>query len=585
MRSLGLRADDFPVDVQLLYQVRPTPAPGEPPARPDDAGRSPRSSRATGSPPRRRRNREPARDRDPPAARLELVLVRPRLGAPAGGVPRGRSASSSLLHLAFIAPDLDHWLSDAGLVRGAEAREVASPFQPSLLQWVQDPISVRVFFGATVGVALLFLVGWRTRLMGVLLYLALLSIHHRMLGCISGADVLVVITSFYLMLSPCGAAYSMDARRVARRRGTEAEQLIVPWAQRLIQIQISLVYFVTAVWKANGAAWLDGTAMHYILNNGEIRRFTFGLTESPLALNAMAYGAILIEFALAFLLWVRKARPLVILSGIALHVGITAMINIPIFGELMTASYLTFLGNAEFAALRNALSPFGRKTRAVANAPLPDGLRVDGPSAIEGPPRDGARRGKPGRDRLALTRRRMCGGRRGPGASVKDRCPGPAAITDVEPRMNRRLPAASPLMTGLSLIATVALSMSSASWARAQEGKEPAATPTREGIHWPGEGGRRVRVSIGVVLVEFARINLREESFDMAGYLDASWVDPSLAIVEPARRGTTRRFRPDADLGARPRVRQRRGAGAGRTRGGPLRRRRRPGQATNSVQP
>ena len=26
--------------------------------------------------------------------------------------------------------------------------------------------------------------------------------------------------AFYLMLSPCGAAYSLDARRAARRRGT-----------------------------------------------------------------------------------------------------------------------------------------------------------------------------------------------------------------------------------------------------------------------------------------------------------------------------------------------------------------------------
>jgi len=65
-----------------------------------------------------------------------------------------------------------------------------------------------------------------------------------------------------------------------------------------------------------------------------------------------------------------------------------------------------------------------------------------------------------------------------------------------------------------------------------------------EGIHWPGEAGHRIRVSLGVYLIDFARINLREESFDMAGYLDVSWTDPSIALKGSERRGKVRRFRP-----------------------------------------
>ena len=66
----------------------------------------------------------------------------------------------------------------------------------------------------------------------------------------------------------------------------------------------------------------------------------------------------------------------------------------------------------------------------------------------------------------------------------------------------------------------------------------------REGIHWPGEGGKRIRVSIGLYLVDFARINLREESFDMAGYLDTSWTDPDLVLKPDEARRRDRRFRP-----------------------------------------
>ncbi len=69
-------------------------------------------------------------------------------------------------------------------------------------------------------------------------------------------------------------------------------------------------------------------------------------------------------------------------------------------------------------------------------------------------------------------------------------------------------------------------------------------TLRKEGIHWPGEDGKRLEVSLGVYLIDFARINLREESFDMAGYLDVSWTDPGLALKEGERHGKPRRYRP-----------------------------------------
>ncbi len=101
----------------------------------------------------------------------------------------------------------------------------------------------------------------------------MLSIHNRNLVSSSGADVLLLTFGFNLMLSPCGAAYSVDAWLESRKRGTPAEPLIVPWALRLIQIQIGLVYTCAAILKAGGGLWLNGSALHYVLNNTEVDRF------------------------------------------------------------------------------------------------------------------------------------------------------------------------------------------------------------------------------------------------------------------------------------------------------------------------
>jgi len=290
----------------------------------------------------------------------------------------------ALANLAILAFDMDYWLTDAGLLHGDEARLVAGPLRPSVLQWVQDPTSVRVVFAVTAVLGILLTIGWRTRVVSVLFFLATLTIHHRNIVSNSGADALMMLITFYVMLAPCGAACSLDSRRDARRRGTDAEPLIVPWAQRLIQLHICLVYFNTAVLKCNGATWLNGTALHYVLYNDEVGRFHLGvLRDYQVVVNLMTHGAILIEFSLAFLLWFRATRGWAICAGLALHIGILVTVNIPIFGELITACYLTFLTPEELDTLLGTLDPrtwLGRLTRLT-----PAALgRVDVPSGLLG---------------------------------------------------------------------------------------------------------------------------------------------------------------------------------------------------------
>jgi hypothetical protein len=290
----------------------------------------------------------------------------------------------ALANLAFMAFDMDYWFTDIGLLHGDEARLVAGPLRPSILNWVQDPTSVRIFFAVTALLGVLLTIGWRTRVVSVLFFLGTLMIHHRNIVTNSGADALMMLMTFYVMLAPCGAAYSLDARRAARRRGTDAEPLIVPWAQRLIQLQICLVYFDTAVLKCNGATWLNGTALHYVLYNDEVGRFHLGtLRDYQVLVNLMTHGAILVEFCLAFLLWFRATRAATIFVGLALHTAILAVVNIPIFGELITACYLTFLTPEELDTMLGTLDPRTWLSRLTRPTRVALG-RVDVPSRLRG---------------------------------------------------------------------------------------------------------------------------------------------------------------------------------------------------------
>ena len=66
---------------------------------------------------------------------------------------------------------------------------------------------------------------------------------------------------------------------------------------------------------------------------------------------------------------------------------------------------------------------------------------------------------------------------------------------------------------------------------------------TEEGVHWPGEEGRRIAVSVGITIIDFARINEQNETFEMAGYLELGWVDPTLALAKGRPDRPRRRFR------------------------------------------
>jgi hypothetical protein len=65
--------------------------------------------------------------------------------------------------------------------------------------------------------------------------------------------------------------------------------------------------------------------------------------------------------------------------------------------------------------------------------------------------------------------------------------------------------------------------------------------PIREGIRWPGEGGQRIAVTVGITIIDFTRISPQDEAFEMAGYLDLAWTDPTLGGGgKPAGRGRRR---------------------------------------------
>jgi hypothetical protein len=149
-------------------------------------------------------------------------------------------------------------------------------------------------------------------------------------------------------------------RKVRRGEAAGPPAHGAPWAQRLIQLQLSFLYFYAFVWKVMGTMWLDGTAIYYTARLQEFWRFPVPYAlEHMWTIKLSSWWTLVAEFALGPLVWIKELRYPVLIAGVLLHAGIEYSMNIPLFGLTMVGAYVTFVEPAHleqfFAAVRRGL--------------------------------------------------------------------------------------------------------------------------------------------------------------------------------------------------------------------------------------
>lgn len=206
----------------------------------------------------------------------------------------------------------------------------------STLIWV-------LWLGGVLG-AVALTVGYRTRLAALLVFVVMMSVNRWAPLAFNAGDGLLRVLSFYVLLMPAGSAVSVDRWR------TDPERLWAfprraPWALRLAQIQLSVIYLATVWEKAGGVLWRDGSAVSFALRIGDITRLPVPslVTDSLVLAQLATYGTLVAEFAIGVLVWNRVARPWVLALGVILHLSIEITLAVGFFGLAVLTLYLAFL--------------------------------------------------------------------------------------------------------------------------------------------------------------------------------------------------------------------------------------------------
>lgn len=264
-----------------------------------------------------------------PESTAPLVLVRVAFG---------------LLVLAWaltLAPDLLTFVGPHGLL--PHAPDFDSPGLWTLLGPLNSNAAAIVCFYALIAAALSLIVGFQTRLAALIVFVAFTSIERRNFYVSNSGDELIRIIALILFLAPAGSAVSVDRWR--KRAPLWTFPARSPWALRLLQVQVSVLY-LAAVWdKVRGVTWNNGTATSYALRLDDIVRFQLPHTiaQSELIANLMTYGTLAVEFSIGVLVWNRRLRPYVLLAGVGLHLSIDLLMRIGFFTGAVFVAYLAFV--------------------------------------------------------------------------------------------------------------------------------------------------------------------------------------------------------------------------------------------------
>jgi hypothetical protein len=203
---------------------------------------------------------------------------------------------------------------------------------------VREP-GLNLFFLGLLFSALMLSLGFFSRVASVLVFLGLYSLHNRNFYITNAGDLLMRINALILLFADSGASFSVD-RLISKKK----PRLISPWPLRLIQLQVTYLYFTTAIFKLEGASWRDGTALYYALRYLELQRFSFSWIFYYLwQIKIATWGVIVGELLMGSLVWIRKFRYPILIMAFFLHMGINLTMQFPVFQYVMMVNLIVFI--------------------------------------------------------------------------------------------------------------------------------------------------------------------------------------------------------------------------------------------------
>lgn len=222
------------------------------------------------------------------------------------------------------------------------AARVQSPYAYwSVLRWFHVDWVVPAALTLWVWSAIGLLLGCGSRFWAAVAWMMSLSIMNLDYYLHNGGDRIRTILLFYLMLCPCGAAWSVTSLWRRRRLETNVTVFVTPWALRLIFLQMVAIYFMNGVYKLFGTGWQAGDSLYYVMHDISWSRWPADWTPVPFVVTkALTWLVLGWELAFPLLVFIPSTRKAALWLGVLFHVGTGVSMQLGPFALYALCLYL-----------------------------------------------------------------------------------------------------------------------------------------------------------------------------------------------------------------------------------------------------
>lgn len=252
-----------------------------------------------------------------------------------------------LLDTAVRSTDISNFYSDQGAFPRTAVLEMGwSQWRWSLHMGTGEPKLIGVLFAIQAVFAVMFMVGYRTRLATIASWVFVVSLHARASLVLQAGDILIRLILFWSMFLPLAARFSVDALRGAEP--PRPPRLAVSLATVGLMVQMAYMYVFTAIMKSGGV-WQNGMAVYYALSIDHYVKQpqTSWVLQLPNFMKFLTGSTMVLEYAgpvALFSPFLRgPIRTLVCASFIGLHIGFFTFMEIGFFPWICMIAWVGIL--------------------------------------------------------------------------------------------------------------------------------------------------------------------------------------------------------------------------------------------------
>jgi hypothetical protein len=223
-------------------------------------------------------------------------------------------------------------------------------------------------------VILLFFFGIGKTITNIVLLLFLATFQRLDWFILNGGDNLLFFLIFYLIFADSYQYFSISKFKIRKEENRKLVNLLSNLAAWSIMLQFCLIYIVSALHKTHADVWFNGVAVYYTF---QLERFKGTPFNDAIAKNALfttfaTYFTIFFEMYFPVLVFNRKLKPYLVLSGIILHLGIYIFMMIYDFQWVFIITYVAYFTDEEILAFKKKrIDPLLAKFRRSQHIPAP----------------------------------------------------------------------------------------------------------------------------------------------------------------------------------------------------------------------